>query len=38
VNPSDTSIPNYTGVSLPLSSGNALPYKFRILSQRQFSP
>ena len=38
VNPSDTAIPNYTGVSLPLSSGNALPYKFRILSQRQFSP
>ena len=32
VNPSDTAIPNYTGVSLPL------PYKFRILSQRQFSP
>ena len=40
VNPRDSSIPDYTGVTLPLSSSdpNALPYKFRILSQRQFSP
>jgi uncharacterized protein (TIGR02600 family) len=38
VNPRDPSIPDYTGVSLPLSTGNALPYKFRIISQRQFSP
>ena len=40
VNPRDPSIPDYTGVSLPLQANdaNALPYKFRIISQRQFSP
>ena len=46
VNPTDPTIPLYidsngsggSPISLPLTSANALPYKFRIISQRQFCP
>ena len=38
VNPRNPKIPDYTGVPLPLTDTYALPYQFRIIGQRQFSP
>ena len=38
VNPSDPAIIDYASQNLPLNAANALPYKFRILADRQFNP
>ena len=38
VNPGDPSIIDYASQSLPLGAASALPYKFRILADRQFNP
>jgi len=38
VNPGDPAIIDYASQSLPLNAASALPYKFRILADRQFNP
>lgn len=38
VNPGDPAIIDYASQPLPLSAASALPYKFRILADRQFNP
>jgi uncharacterized protein (TIGR02600 family) len=38
VNPGDPAIIDYASQSLPLGAASALPYKFRVLADRQFNP